>query len=388
MPNVLVNDDSLKAIGNAIREKNGETTTYKPAEMAAAITAISGGSGGYIPTDDDLTFSENIANLFVNNRWNWLLNNYGDKITTQNLGTLSGTFQGSSKLEEIKFSLNLKPSQSCSLLSAFSGCNNLKKLPIITGVIGDTQNMCAYCYNLQEIPNEWNAINFTQLHTQTSYLYSRIGDTFKSCYSLRKIPSDFLKQLYNNVNNNKYGYTGWMFSQCYCLDEIIGLRMGANINTNNMFVNNFLSTSRLKKLLFDTENGSPRIEQWKNQVIDLTTSGYLDNSSNASKKYILQYNSGITADKEITDDTSYSLLKNDNDCFTCNVAYSRYNKISAVETINSLPDTSAYLATAGGTNTIKFKGAAGSATDGGAINTMTEEEIAVATAKGWTVSFV
>ena len=41
MPNVLVNDDSLKAIGNAIREKNGETTTYKPAEMAAAVVGMS-----------------------------------------------------------------------------------------------------------------------------------------------------------------------------------------------------------------------------------------------------------------------------------------------------------------------------------------------------------
>ena len=48
----------------------------------------------------------------------------------------------------------------------------------------------------------------------------------------------------------------------------------------------------------------------------------------------------------------------------------------------------AVKATAGGTNTIKFNGAAGSATDGGAINTLTEEEIAVATAKGWTVSLV
>jgi hypothetical protein len=67
--------------------------------------------------------------------------------------------------------------------------------------------------------------------------------------------------------------------------------------------------------------------------------------------------------------------------------YSRYNHDSAVNTINSLPDTSAYLATAGGTNTIKFKGNAGSKTDGGAINTLTAEEIAVATAKGWTVSF-
>jgi hypothetical protein len=64
------------------------------------------------------------------------------------------------------------------------------------------------------------------------------------------------------------------------------------------------------------------------------------------------------------------------------VDYARYNHDSAVNTINSLPDTSAY-----GTNTIKFRGIAGSATDGGAINTLTEEEIAVATAKGWTVSF-
>ena len=40
------------------------------------------------------------------------------------------------------------------------------------------------------------------------------------------------------------------------------------------------------------------------------------------------------------------------------------------------------------TNTIKFRGEAGALTDGGAINTLTEEEIAVAAAKGWTVSIV
>jgi hypothetical protein len=76
-------------------------------------------------------------------------------------------------------------------------------------------------------------------------------------------------------------------------------------------------------------------------------------------------------------------LKNDPDWYSSKVEYSRYNHDSAVNTINSLPDTSAY-----GTNTIKFKGAAGSATDGGAINTLTEEEIAVAAVKGWTVTFV
>ena len=43
MANVLVERSSLENIADAIREKNGTQTTYKPAEMADAITAISGG---------------------------------------------------------------------------------------------------------------------------------------------------------------------------------------------------------------------------------------------------------------------------------------------------------------------------------------------------------
>ena len=99
---------------------------------------------------------------------------------------------------------------------------------------------------------------------------------------------------------------------------------------------------------------------------------------------IISFNSGITTAKKVTDATSYAALKNDPDWYTLDVAYSRYDHDSAVETINSLPDVSG----AGGTNTIKFKGASGSATDAGAINTLTSAEIAVATAKGWTVSLV
>lgn len=64
-----------------------------------------------------------------------------------------------------------------------------------------------------------------------------------------------------------------------------------------------------------------------------------------------------------------------------------YNHDSAVETINSLPDTSAYLAEVGGTNTIRFKSDQGANTEGGAIGNLTAEEIAVAAAKGWTVAF-
>ena len=109
----------------------------------------------------------------------------------------------------------------------------------------------------------------------------------------------------------------------------------------------------------------------------------------AAQYQITDHNSGITYDKCITvNNINDPDAVNDPDAFTVQVEYSRYNHDSAVATINSLPDTSAYLATAGGTNTIKFKGASGSGTDGGAINTLTAEEIAVATAKGWTVTLV
>ena len=46
MANVIINDENLTNIATAIREKNGETTTYKPSEMAAAIQAIAAGGGG------------------------------------------------------------------------------------------------------------------------------------------------------------------------------------------------------------------------------------------------------------------------------------------------------------------------------------------------------
>ena len=211
---------------------------------------------------------------------------------------------------------------------------------------------------------------------------------FFGCYSLRSFPMNIIKSGNPRVlyeRSNMY----YSFANCHSLDELINLPIPCTKATwsYNAFDYTFYYCSRLKDIIFKTnDDGTPIIIKWKKQTIELSSIGYCVKSSN--KKYILNYNSGITADKEVTDDASYQALKNDPDWFTCDIKYSRYNHDSAVRTINSLPDTSAYLATAGGTNTIKFKVAAGSATDGGAINTLTSEEIAVATAKGWTVSFV
>ena len=173
-----------------------------------------------------------------------------------------------------------------------------------------------------------------------------------------------------------------MYFKCYSLDEIVGMNPQTGNIGSNCFYNTFNYDCRVKNIIFATkEGGTPYSANWRGQAIDLSINvGYTDNIT-----YI--YNSGITADKQVTDDATYQSLKNDPDWFTTDVNYSRYNHDSAVNTINSLPDTSAYLASVGGTNTIKFLGESGKLTDGGAINTLTEAEIAVATAKGWTVTF-
>lgn len=46
MANVVINDEHLISIADAIREKNGTEETYKPSEMATAISAIETGGGG------------------------------------------------------------------------------------------------------------------------------------------------------------------------------------------------------------------------------------------------------------------------------------------------------------------------------------------------------
>ena len=137
----------------------------------------------------------------------------------------------------------------------------------------------------------------------------------------------------------------------------------------------------------DTKNGNnPIVANWANQVINLSI--WLGTADPSYASVLTVYNTGISEGDRVSDDTDYQAKKDNPNWYTDNYIYSRYNHDSAVETINSLPDTSAYLASAGGTNTIKFMGEAGSATDGGAINTLTEAEIAVATAKGWTVTLV
>ena len=208
-----------------------------------------------------------------------------------------------------------------------------------------------------------------------------MSNMFNGCLSLRSVPEDFIKEMYHSATIGSYCFLYYTFNRCIALDEIKGLYL-ADITLNaNTIAKTFDQCCRVKDIIFATqEDGTPYSRNCSNQAISLTYEvGYIGFTTESQ---LLNYNSGITADKKVFDDASYAALKNDPDWYTTDTAYSRYNHDSAVNTINSLPDVSQ-----GTGNTIKFKGEAGSKTDGGAINTLTEEEIAVAAAKGWTVTF-
>lgn len=308
------------------------------------------------PTQQELTFGNttgytdfDFSYFNYNGIWDWFITKYKDKIQLKRVRYCNYMFHNS-KLTSIPFKINLN-----SVGNNYSlGMNN---------IIENSK--------IQTLDNVF------VLPPVGSFKQVGLDNCFYSAKYLRKIPTEVLEltKLENSSKRNLIYFNGFRF--CYVLDEIIGL--GAPIMSGKMTYNAFVSTfdlcQRLKRLTFDPN----QVVEWKGQIIDLTKAvGY----GSYADKY------GFSSTKQIKDDATYQALKDDPDSWTSDINYARYNRISAVETINSLPDTSAYLATAGGTNTIKFEGNAGAKTDGGAINTMTEEEIAVATAKGWTVSFV
>lgn len=310
---------------------------------------------------------------------------YGDKVSTDNITTATNMFLKNT-CEEIPFELSVGATYGASLNYMFAHCHNLKSMPTFSKVIPDsTSYMFVDCYNLNNIPEDFGADwDWSQMKAMTSGYSGSRSYMFQRCWSLRKLPMKFLENA-NPMSNYSYSIYYYLAAECYSLDEIVGLPFPHTkvAWTSDSLTRMVDSCYRLKRLTFKTaENGSPEVVNWKNQVLDL--SGYTGYAYTSYVKRIYGYNSGITADKEVKDAATYEALKNDPDWWTKDIKYSRYNHDSAVETINSLPDTT----TSGGTNTIKFKSQAGELTDGGAINTLTDAEIAVATAKGWTVSFV
>lgn len=360
----------LTDIADAIRNKTGKSDLLTLEQMPTEISAIETG-GGEIP---EIVLSGDCKYALRQPAFQAIY----DYIRTENITDARYMFD-TNNAESYPFELNFNPDYDSKNISfLFYNNTKLKRVPKINGLtnVASSERMFSGCYKIKEIEED----STSSITYKPRYNYISAAYMFYYCYALRKIPS-FYKKAAREITSTSYtSQPSYMaFYECRCLDEAVGLYPQTPNCSTNVYKEIVKHCHRLKDFTFELdENGQPYVRGWSNQIIDFSVyTGW------AMEGRMANINDDITDDVKIIDDASYAALKNHQNAWTEDVAYSRYNHDSAVNTINSLPDCSS-----GSGNTIKFKGEAGSKTDGGAINTLTEEEIAIATAKGWTVTLV
>lgn len=375
--------NKLTAIANAIRSKTGKTGTMTLDQMPTEIKSIrtGGGGGGLEPFVLDAGSGRFLYSGFLA-----LLKQIGEGVVTEirTSGSFESAFQNSVdigfKIPDFVHYEYDNHKMDLMFSNSRIKAEHLPKL-VSTAYVLSIKKLFSGSY-IEYVPEDF----FDNINCYFQTKSNDCSNVFGGCYKLRIIPKQVLSKLYNVASSFDYSTMYYGFSNCYTLNELDGITLKYTSKTmdNNVFRYTFEYCHMLKRIFFTMDGEQPYVLKMKNQTIDLSRYvGYASSSSNITN------NSSMTAaGNQVKDNASYNNLKGTEDWFTTDMNYSRYNRTSAVETINSLPDTSAYLAANGGTNTIKFKGASGASTDGGAINTMTAEEIAVATAKGWTVTFV
>ena len=392
-----------------LKNQTGTEITYNNVDVISIPLADGSGNFDFGLTDDELTMDAKY-NLF--NGWEWFLDKYGNRIkvrlTTKDPYSVFGTgYTGD--LNGVKL-IESTPGGNCSITEMFLGYLG-KKLPVPiwegTKPVSKIIRTFSGCKNLTdtEIKSFLSHFNLSEL---TNLNFESL---FNECQSVRNINS-ILAQIHARCKDfvNQSISLNNLCNKTSVADELVGLPVPGgdvaydsqySLNDSHYFANIVDNANRAKKITFATKtDGTPYTVKWCYITIYLDYQvGYATTES-----FITQQSSvhGITQEKRVSDAATYEALKNDPDYYVYNqtrqtydgkqvyigVLYSRYNHTSAVETINSLPDCSAYCAETNSTNTIKFKKYSGALTDGGGINTLTAEEIAVATNKGWTVSLV
>ena len=308
---------------------------------------------GYIPTAQDLAFTGDQANgLFSNGRLSWVLEHYTSLLSFSNIQNADSCFYSlKSDIDLTNLTFYMKDGYSNNIGNMFR-YSNLPHLPHIVGAINNCSELFRECH-MKSIPDNFFDDFIFKKKPSFYSTYISCSSIFQGCKNLTKVPSlKAFKQIdLALIPTSAYGnFYYYLFNACSSLQEVRDLPIVYGINSEvkqNFFAGIVERTEKLSSFTFEP-NQTARLSD---QVLYLASTGYKNDYYNRYRKD------------------------------------SVYNYNSAVETINSLPDTSAFLAEAGGTNTIIFYSDQGANTEGGAIGNLTAEEIAVAAAKGWTVAF-
>lgn len=400
MPNVLVQDTSLRGIADAIRNKNKSSLTYKPADMAAAINSLpTGGSSGnklgpfkgeeMAPAKKEigsqgLGFFEDL-NVSHPILWNYFKETlFTDSLIDKEKGlTNCERMFAKIKLEEIPITIYFN-TNNCSFFKMFSDSPTLKQPPLLRAVgvrnndraSRNLHSMFYGCVKLEEIPENWLDWEEWKRSLETDHIFwNNICPFFMfyGCCCLKSIPQGLLELFQYTVGMTK------TFGKCESLEKIenMGYPLGDKYESTYSKgpIDIFKSNYKLTKFTFKN-NGPTLLNQ---TVLNMDACGF-DTGSWGPEC------SDFTQETKVKDAATYQTLKNQN-YWTRLPEYSRYNHTSMVETINSLPEI-IKIGSEKPVNTIKFRATQGDSTDEGGASNLTEEEMAVASAKGWTVSII
>jgi hypothetical protein len=289
MAKVFIEESTLTAIGDAIREKEGTAELVPVTDMATRISAIQSGGGGDFP---EIVLTDSATYACAGPLASATLQQFPNKVSTKDLTELSYMFYRST-LETVPFTINIKDNvysvrsnsmfaQAAQLRKSpdiiyktltsysdmsflFSSCTLLEELGAFKNAYPENiGSFFAYCYRLRAIPDDFfSTWNFSRLKT---YSFSSVDSVFSNCKSLRKIPSSFFDWWSDGNVKTNYSYTPYSYAFCECatLDEVINMPVITSATyTSNMFNKSFQNAGRLKAFTFKTnEDGSSIVAQW------------------------------------------------------------------------------------------------------------------------------
>lgn len=411
-----------------LRDSSGVETTYEDVNTIEVPLADGSGTYSYGLSDEELTFSGeiefalNYKGVFPN------LDKYKDRICFTGTSTPVNRMYGISlssflNQQEGDFS-NVKiimppviedaTLERACLINFVNGANSnsgITKIPRVYGDLSNTSinisfsNYWYYFDDLDYVIQLFNsASRLTKMSAFTASGQISLVKFFKE--SKYKDPTGFFRAVQRLALNTAGDGTPYYNSfedlkNCAFVKEIP--IMPAEISTTFPLTSlyDLDSNQNLCKwsdFTFATNNGTPYNARWNNMNWKLIYAGWKSDSYSSTTKH-WDSSKNIFANSESTLEAAkarYEALKNEDYWYsqtTTRITYngtstslamlfSRYNHDSAVRTINSLPNVKDY-----GTCTLTLRYWSGAETDGGKVGDLTEEEIAVATEKGWTVAF-
>lgn len=391
MSTLLIQSATLVDIGDAIREKLNTETQYSPSEMPDAIRSIQGRGAGVNVLTGDISYllgygygtyqTQDYTNGFLRNNFQEIFVNHADNITNSHAAFFGGrpTSSGVQATEEIgdiisyMESINFDNPTDVYFTMAYLG-ENYTSLPKLTGTITIPPSHMIDSANSPLVTE----IDYSELD-RDNIVGTLVVSPFNSM-SFIKNAGEFYKNKTMTITS-KVDFADMGF-QLNNIDTLYIPKLAFTLDTTPVTgAINIKNLMKIRKIDFQAGNdtwvlsGTNDITWVMNEIGYATTWSHIS-GSNSALTHLLPTDKQVTA----TNGGWTEERKADRDSWTLNKYLSCFGRQSFADMFTTLPTIEynhAFI--------IKVPSGQGRDFDGG-VDALTDEELAIATAKGWTLA--